>query len=77
MMYPEQTIKTAINLVDELTKTQTYLLSGACPESAEPILVANQTFLLGLLSEHFEESIRTFNISEQIEMPNQQCKCKH
>lgn len=75
-MQIDQAIETAIALVNELKKTQTYLLSGACPEQAELILVANQTVLLENLTEHFQQSLEQLNMPEQrqIPVPTHQCK---
>jgi len=72
-MHKDQVIETAMAIVNELTKTQTYLLSGVCPEQAEPILIANQTILLNDLTEHFQQSLEYLDMPEQKEKPTHQC----
>ncbi|NRA84654.1 MAG: hypothetical protein HRU22_13055 [Gammaproteobacteria bacterium] len=74
MKHTDQIIETAMVIVNELTKTQTYLLSGVCPEQAEPILIANQTILLNNLTEHFQHSLEYLGMPEQKEKPTHQCK---
>lgn len=73
-MHIDQVIETAMALVNELKKTQTYLLSGACPEQAESILIANQTILLENLTEHFQQSSEYLNMPETKAKPTYQCK---
>jgi len=65
-----------MEIVNELTKTQTYLLSGVCPEQAEPILIANQTVLLEDLTQHFEESLERLNMPQQKPVPTPTHQCK-
>ncbi|MGR6779425.1 hypothetical protein ACU5B6_25900 [Moritella viscosa] len=72
----DQTIETAMSLVNELKKTQKYLLSGACPEQAEPILIANQTNLLEDLTQHFKESLELLNMPQQKPVPTPTHQCK-
>jgi len=74
MIDRHQTIETAMVIVNELAKTQAYLLSGVCPEKAEPILIANQTVLLENLTEHFQQSMGFLDMPEQKEKPTHQCK---
>lgn len=64
-MRQDKVIKEALTLLNELTHTQTYLLSGVCPAQVKPVLMATQTVLLSDLHDYLTESLEHFDTAKQ------------
>ena len=64
-MRQDKVLKEALILLNELTHTQTYLLSGVCPEQVKPILMATQTILLSDLHDYLTESLGRLDRAKQ------------